>query len=71
MPKWKSQSKVLIGEFAGFKAFSRDTAQNGSGNIVQMKKMALGSSVAGLKWAWGRAVPKPEFCIPTSIAIAR
>ena len=32
--------------------------------------MALGTAAIGLKCAAARAAPRPEFCMPTSIAIA-
>ena len=39
--------------------------------LCQIEKIALGSAVTGEKWACASAAPNPEFCIPTSIAMAR
>lgn len=38
--------------------------------LCQTLKMALGTAAKGEKWAVAMATPKPEFCIPTSIATA-
>ena len=45
-------------------------AKIGPETLCQKLNKALGTAAIGLKCAAARAAPKPEFCIPTSIAIA-
>ena len=70
MPYFFLNNNIIYIYYFSFFIFEKIFARIGPETLCQKLNKALGTAAIGLKCAAANAAPKPEFCIPTSMAIA-
>ncbi len=70
MPYFFLNNNIIYIYYFSFFIFEKIFARIGPETLWQKLNKALGTAAIGLKCVAANAAPKPEFCIPTSIAIA-